>query len=236
MRNKTRQSKIVVVLPAYNAAKTLMKTLSAIPSQFMNDIILVDDASTDETVKLAKKLNLHVIVHPRNAGYGANQKTCYDAALKAGADIVVMLHPDYQYDPTYIPQLVQPIVDGKRDIMLGSRITTFTKARHEGMPTYKYIANRFLTLIENAVLDQYLSEYHTGFRAFSKQSLDIIKYKSFSNDFVFDQEMLIVGIKSGLKVGEISIPAKYFPDASSINFRRSVQYGLKTLSTLFANK
>jgi glycosyltransferase involved in cell wall biosynthesis len=213
-----------------------MKTLSAIPSQFMNDIILVDDASTDETVKLAKKLNLHVIVHPRNAGYGANQKTCYDAALKAGADIVVMLHPDYQYDPTYIPQLVQPIVDGKRDIMLGSRITTFTKARHEGMPTYKYIANRFLTLIENAVLDQYLSEYHTGFRAFSKQSLDIIKYKSFSNDFVFDQEMLIVGIKSGLKVGEISIPAKYFPDASSINFRRSVQYGLKTLSTLFANK
>lgn len=224
--------KIVIVLPAYNAEKTLKRTVGEIPPGYSDNIILVDDCSHDETVKLAKELGLGYFVHKKNMGYGANQKTCYRLALKKGADIVVMLHPDYQYDPKFIPYLVEPIKKGHFDIMLGSRITSRRKVLAGGMPLYKYISNRFLTLCENIVLGLSLSEYHTGYRAYSKGALQKINFLKNSNNFVFDSEILIQAAYHNLRVGEIFVPTKYFPEASIINFRRSLVYGLETLWTL----
>lgn len=235
IQRKTKQ-KIIAVLPAYNAEKTLRKTFKDIPKNIIDKIILVDDGSHDKTVKLAKKLKMKTIVHPQNRGYGGNQKTCYLVALNEGADIVVMIHPDYQYDATLTPELVKPILDGRFDIMLGSRIRTRDEALKGGMPTYKYFGNRLLTITENIILGQNLSEYHTGFRAFHKRVLKKVPFHKFSDNFVFDQEILISAIRRGYRVGEISVPVRYFPEASSINFSRSVNYGLSTLLSLIFTK
>jgi glycosyltransferase involved in cell wall biosynthesis len=224
--------KIVVVMPAYNAAKTLKKTYQDLPDKFKKHVILVDDGSADGTVKLAKKLGLKTFVHPQNRGYGANQKTCYTIALSEGADIIVMVHPDYQYDSSLVGNLVGPILDHRFDIMLGSRIHSREEVLEGGMPIYKYIGNRFLTFLENIFLGQNLSEYHTGFRAFNRNVLKSLPFHKFSDNFVFDQEILISAIKEGFKVGEIQVPVRYFPEASSINFSRSVRYGLETLLKL----
>lgn len=219
-------------MPAYNAAKTLEKTYRDIPRGVASEIILVDDASGDQTVSLAKKLGLKVFVHPLNLGYGGNQKTCYWEALKSKPDIIVMIHPDYQYDASLVPDLVKPIIDGRFEIMLGSRIRSRKEALEGGMPFYKYLANRFLTIAENMVLGLNLSEYHTGFRAYKSKVLRSLPFQRFSNDFVFDQEILIAAVAAGFKIGEIPVPVRYFPEASSINFARSVRYGLMTLLTL----
>ncbi len=224
--------KITVVMPAYNAARTISKTYRDIPKNLVSEIIVVDDDSHDETVKLAKKLGSKVFIHSTNLGYGGNQKTCYWEALKSKPDIVVMVHPDYQYDATLIPDLVKPILDGRFDIVLGSRIRSRQEALAGGMPLYKYFANRFLTILENIILGLNLSEYHTGFRAFSRRALQTVPFQRFSNDFVFDQEILIAAVSAGLKISEIPVPVRYFPEASSINFFRSVRYGLMTLLTL----
>jgi glycosyltransferase involved in cell wall biosynthesis len=226
------KKRIVVVMPAYNAEKTLEKTYKKIPKGVADKVIVVDDASQDRTEMVAKRLKLEVVEHPQNRGYGANQKTCYTLALNEGADVVVMLHPDYQYDPALIPELVEPIVRGRCDIMLGSRIRTREEAIAGGMPGYKYLGNRFLTLLENLVLGLNLSEYHTGFRAFSKNALTKLPFHKFSDDFVFDQETLISAANEKMIIGEIAVPVAYFPEASSINFKRSVVYGLATLWTL----
>ncbi len=227
-----RKPKIVVIMPAYNAGKTLEKTYRDIPKGLASEVILVDDASRDETIKIAKKLKITTFVHEYNLGYGGNQKTCYWEALKRKPDIVVMLHPDYQYDATLTGDLVKPIIDGRFDIMLGSRIRSRKEALDGGMPLYKYLSNRLLTLIENISLGLSLSEYHTGFRAYSQKALRKIPFQLLSNDFVFDQEILIWAVRKGLKIGEIPVPVRYFPEASSINFRRSLKYGLETLFTL----
>lgn len=224
--------KVVVVMPAYNAAKTLEKTYYDIPQGIVDKIILVDDESSDNTVEIARRLGLRVVVHERNKGYGGNQKTCYDEALLSGADIIVMIHPDYQYDSQLVPELIKPILEDKADVVLGSRIRTRRETLDKGMPRYKYIGNRFLTLIENIVTRQNLSEWHTGFRAFSKRFLETVPYRFNSNDFVFDSQILIQAVSFGFKFAEIPVPARYFKDASSINFRRSVVYGLLTLWTL----
>jgi len=224
--------KVFIVLPAYNAEKTLAWTIREIPAEYADNIILVDDCSCDQTVKVAKELGLEHFVHKKNLGYGGNQKTCYCLALERGADIIVMLHPDYQYDPRFIPYLVEPIRNGHFDIMLGSRITSRKKVLAGGMPVYKYLANRFLTLCENIILGLSLSEYHTGYRAYSKHALETIHFAKNSNDFVFDAEVLIQAAFHNLTIGEIFVPTKYFPEASIINFRRSAQYGLQTLGTL----
>ncbi len=216
-------------MPAYNAAKTLERTYADIPHDRINRIILVDDVSRDETVEVARQLGLDVIIHQQNRGYGGNQKTCYDAALEAGADVVVMLHPDYQYDATRIPDLIAPILAGERDLMLGSRFMGDPLAG--GMPRWKYVSNRFLTIVENAVFGLRLSEYHTGLRAYSRQVLETIPYHANSDDFVFDQELIAQVVAAGLRrrVGEIAVPTRYFEEASSVGFRRSVVYGLSTL-------
>jgi glycosyltransferase involved in cell wall biosynthesis len=227
-----KNPKIIIVMPAYNAEKTIEKTYKDIPKGLADEIILVDDDSHDKTVEIAKKLGLKVFVHRKNLGYGGNQKTCYKKALKSDADIIVMIHPDYQYDPTLVGELVKPIQDGRFDIMLGSRIRTRREALEGGMPPYKYFSNRFLTIIENIVLGLNLSEYHTGFRAYKRKVLETLPFMSFSNDFVFDQEILITAVKRGFRIGEISVPVRYFPEASSINFIRSVKYGLMTLYSL----
>jgi glycosyltransferase involved in cell wall biosynthesis len=223
---------VFVVMPAYNAEKTLVQTYKDIPKKAVEKIILVDDGSHDKTVKLAKKLGIDVIVHPQNRGYGGNQNTCYTVALSKGAKIVVMLHPDYQYDASLIPNLIKPIIDKRFDIMLGSRIRTRQEVLDGGMPLYKYLGNRFLTVIENILLGQNLSEYHTGLRAFKKDVLKKLPFHKFSDDFVFDQQILISAINEGYKIGEIPVPVRYFPDASSINFKRSVNYGLSTIFSL----
>jgi glycosyltransferase involved in cell wall biosynthesis len=227
-----KKPKVIAVMPAYNASKTLTKTINDIPKNTVDKIILVDDNSTDSTVKLAKQLGLQVIKHPQNRGYGGNQKTCYTAALNEGADIVVMIHPDYQYDSTLTGKLIEPIIEGRFDVMLGSRIRTRAEALAGGMPAWKYSANRFLTLLENIVLGQNLSEYHTGFRAFSKQALSAVPFHRYSDDFVFDQDILLGMIAKNFKIGEISVPVRYFNEASSINFKRSVVYGLSILKDL----
>lgn len=227
-----KRLKVIAVMPAYNAGKTLEKTLKDIPSKVVDEVILVDDGSKDNTVKLAKTLKLKVISHPQNRGYGANQKTCYTIALSDGADVVVMIHPDYQYDSSLTGELVRPILQGRFDIMLGSRIRTREEALAGGMPLYKYISNRILTAIENIVLGQNLSEYHTGFRAFSKEALTKLPFHKYSDDFVFDQQILIGAIKNKLKIGEAPVPVRYFPEASSINFKRSAIYGLSILRDL----
>ncbi len=225
--------KVVIVLPAYNAAKTLKKTYQDIPRGKMFRTILVDDGSRDTTVKLAHKMGIDVYTHPQNRGYGGNQKTCYTIALSKGADIVVMIHPDYQYDATLTQELIQPIIKAKADIMLGSRIRSRKEALSGGMPLYKYISNRFLTMVENIALGLNLSEYHTGFRAYSRRSLELIPFHKFSDDFVFDQQVLLSAAKLDLRIGEIPVPVRYSPESSSINFKRSVRYGIDTLFYLF---
>jgi len=222
------QPSIVIVMPAYNAAMTLERTYADIPHDMIERIILVDDVSHDETVDIARQLGLDVIVHRQNLGYGGNQKTCYDAALEAGADVVVMLHPDYQYDATRIPALVAPILAGAADLMLGSRFVGDPLAG--GMPRWKYLSNRFLTVLENRAFGLHLSEYHTGLRAYSRRLLKAIPYRLNSNDFVFDQELVAqVVAAGGMPIGEIAVPTRYFQEASSVGFRRSVVYGLSTL-------
>lgn len=216
-------------MPAYNAAKTLKKTYQDIPKGVVDEILVVDDGSTDQTVKMAKKLGLEVIVHPQNRGYGANQKTCYTLALSKGADIIVMIHPDYQYDSSLTKELIRPIVQGRFDVMLGSRIRTRDEVLKGGMPLYKYIGNRALTILENMVLGQNLSEYHTGFRAFDAELLRKLSFHTYSDNFVFDQQILIEAIKNGGRIGEIQVPVRYFPEASSIGFWPSVLYGLSTI-------
>ena len=219
---------MVVVMPAYNAAQTLERTYLDIPHDIVSGIILVDDVSQDETVDIARDLGLDVIIHRQNLGYGGNQKTCYRAALDAGADVVVMLHPDYQYDATRIPALIAPILSGEADLMLGSRFLGDPLAG--GMPRYKYLSNRFLTTVENLAFGLHLSEYHTGLRAYSRRLLETIPYQLNSNDFVFDQELIAqVVAAGGFRIGEIAVPTRYFEEASSVGFRRSVVYGLSTL-------
>lgn len=219
-------------MPAYNAAKTLKKTLNDLPKNLADSIILVDDGSQDSTVKIAKKLGLKTFFHPQNRGYGANQKTCYTLALNEKADVVVMIHPDYQYDSSLTGDLIKPVLDGRFGIVLGSRIRTRREAIEGGMPLYKYFGNRILTLIENITLGQNLSEYHSGFRAFSAKLLSSVPFHKFSDDFAFDQEILIYAIKKGYRIGEIAVPVRYFPESSSINFTRSIKYGLTTLLLL----
>jgi glycosyltransferase involved in cell wall biosynthesis len=223
--------KIVVVMPAYNAAKTLKITYEAIPHTVVDQIILVDDGSTDKTLEIARQLHLTVFVHTRNYGYGANQKTCYAEALKEGADIVVMLHPDYQYDPTLLPEIVAPIKAGQADIVLGSRFLA-GNTLEQGMPWWKYVGNRFLTKLENWTLGLGLAEYHTGYRAYSRRSLEQIPFSFNSDSFVFDQEMLVQAAHLGFRIQEVPVPTKYFPAASSASFVDSVIYGLSILLLL----
>jgi len=222
--------KIVVVLPAYNAAKTLEITYSEIPFDFVDGVVLVDDASRDDTAEVARKLGITTIVHESNKGYGGNQKTCYRAALEMGADIVIMLHPDYQYTPNLLVAMGAMIAYGEFDAVLASRILGIG-ALKGGMPLYKYVANRFLTLAENLLLGHKLSEYHTGYRAFSREVLEKLNLEANSDDFVFDNQMLAQIVWEGFRIGELSCPTKYFAEASSINFRRSVTYGIGVLKT-----
>ncbi|MBN1285591.1 MAG: glycosyltransferase family 2 protein [Anaerolineae bacterium] len=222
--------RVVVVMPAYNAAKTIERTYNDIPLDVVDHIIVVDDVSHDETVEIARKLGLQTIIHIQNKGYGGNQKTCYIEALKAGAEVIVMLHPDYQYDSTLVPELIRPILGGQADMMLGSRL--LGNPRAGGMPLYKYIANRFLTICENVVLRQHLSEGHTGFRAYSRKLLSTVPFVLNADDFVFDTEMIVQAAAFGFRIGEIPVPTRYFDEASSINFKRSMVYGVRTLWTL----
>lgn len=217
-------------MPAYNASRTLEMTHREVPMDIVDEVILVDDASKDDTVERANELGIHTIIHSENLGYGANQKTCYRTALSAGADVIVMLHPDYQYSPRLVTAMASMIVSGHYDIVLGSRILG-GEALKGGMPVYKYIANRFLTLTENLALGAKLSEYHTGYRAFDRRVLETMPLGENSDDFVFDNQMLAQAVYFGFKIGEISCPTKYFKEASSINFRRSVKYGFGVLST-----
>jgi glycosyltransferase involved in cell wall biosynthesis len=225
--------KVTVVLPAYNAAKTLARTVAEIPRDIVDDIILTDDASSDETALLAQDLGLHTLRHESNKGYGGNQKTCYRAAVQRGADIVIMLHPDYQYSPRLVAAMASMVASGHYDVVLGSRILG-NGALAGGMPVYKYIANRGLTAFQNLMIGQKLSEYHTGFRAWSRRVLTTLPILDFSDDFVFDNQMLTAAHYFGFGIGEISCPTKYFEDASSINFKRSVVYGLGVLRTACA--
>jgi len=222
--------KVVVVMPAYNAEKTLEKTYSEIPFEIVDDVILVDDASHDRTLEVSRRIGIHTIIHEENLGYGGNQKSCYRAALKLGADIVIMVHPDYQYTPKLVPAMASMIAYGEFDAVLASRILG-TGAIEGGMPIYKYIANRFLTLFENLMLGHKLSEYHTGYRAFTREILERLPLEQNSNDFVFDNQMLAQIVWFGYRIGELTCPTKYFEDASSINFRRSVAYGVGVLKT-----
>jgi glycosyltransferase involved in cell wall biosynthesis len=223
------RQRVVVVMPAYNAAQTLERTYADIPHDLIDQIILVDDVSQDETVDVARQLGLKVIIHRQNLGYGGNQKTCYDAALADGAAVIVMLHPDYQYDATRIPALIAPILEGRADLVLGSRFLGDPLAG--GMPRWKYVSNRFLTIVENVAFGLHLSEYHTGLRAYSRRLLETIPYRLNSNDFVFDQELIaqVVAAGMGRRIGEIGVPTRYFEEASSVGFQRSVVYGLSTL-------
>lgn len=224
--------KVIVVMPAYNAARTLKPTLRDIPPGFVDEIILVDDASKDDTVEIAKHLGLTVIKHEANRGYGANQKTCYRTALMHGADIVVMIHPDYQYDSRLVPYMIGLLKDLHLDVILGSRIRTRKEALEGGMPLYKYIANRLLTFIENICTGTNLSEWHTGFRAFNRKVLETIPWENNSDDFVFDSQMLVQCIAWDFRIGEIPVPVRYHETSSSINWRRSITYGLRTLLTM----
>jgi glycosyltransferase involved in cell wall biosynthesis len=223
--------RVIVVMPAYNAAKTLERTYRDIPSGVVDKIILVDDVSQDETVEIARQLGIETIVHHQNKGYGGNQKTCYMQALEDGADLVVMLHPDYQYDSTLVPELIAPIQCGEVDMMMGSRFLG-GQVRAGGMPVYKIVANRCLTVCENLVLGLNLSEAHTGFRAYSREMLCQIPFLLNSDDFVFDSQVIAQAAAFGFRIGEIGVPTRYFDEASSVNFRRSVAYGLATLWTL----
>jgi glycosyltransferase involved in cell wall biosynthesis len=223
--------KVVIVMPAYNAARTIEETFRAIPAGYYDEIVVVDDHSRDDTVERAQALNLKAIRHPHNVGYGGNQKTCYIEALKDGADIVVMLHPDYQYDSRLVPELIQPIIDGRADLVLGSRFLGAVPLAG-GMPIYKYVSNRFLTIVENAVLRQHLSECHTGFRAYSRRLLMTIPFLLNSDRFVFDTEVIAQTAAFGFKIAEIGVPTRYFAEASSVNFKNSIIYGLSTLRVM----
>jgi len=225
--------KVVVVMPAYNAAQTLAITYQNIPSQVVDEVLLVDDASRDETVKIALDFHLKVVRHPHNVGYGGNQKTCYMEALRDGADIVVMLHPDGQYDPRLIPQIIEPIKEGKADFVLGSRLKQKGGALKGGMPLYKFLANRFLTGVENLILGQKLSEMHTGYRAYSRSFLEKVPFLRNSNDFVFDSQIIAQAVVFKQRIAEVPVSTKYFKEASSVNFRVSLVYGIKTLWTIF---
>jgi glycosyltransferase involved in cell wall biosynthesis len=225
--------KVVVVMPAYNARKTLQATYDDLPHDIVDTVLLTDDASTDATAALAKELGIRTLMHPRNRGYGGNQKTCYREALAAGADIVVMVHPDYQYSPRLVTAIAGMIASGHYDLVLASRILG-GRARKGGMPLYKYVANRLLTLLQNLLWQAKLSEYHTGFRAYSRNLLESIPFEANSEDFVFDNQIIGQAIYFGFSVGEISCPTRYFPEASSINLRRSIRYGLGVLLTIAA--
>ena len=219
-------------MPAYNAAATLRQTVADVPEGAVDEIVLVDDASRDETVAIARELGLTVIVHDQNRGYGANQKTCYARALESGADYIVMIHPDYQYDSRLIPVAVEILRLGICDCVLGSRIRTRQETLAGGMPVYKYISNRLLTIVENIALGQNLGDFHSGFRAYSRKVLETIPFERNSNDFVFDSQFLAQAVAFGFKLGDIPVPVRYFAEASSINFRRSLKYGLATLGVL----
>lgn len=223
------KQKVIVVLPAYNAAKTLESTYHEIPFDIVDDVVLVDDKSLDNSVEVARKLGItNILEHEINMGYGANQKSCYDKAIALGADIVVMLHPDYQYTPKLIHSMAYLIANDVYKVVFGSRILG-KGALNGGMPMYKYIANRILTLFQNLLLNQKLSEYHTGYRAFSKEVLEKIKYRNNSDDFIFDNQIISQVFMAGYEIAEVTCPTKYFEEASSINFRRSVKYGLGVL-------
>ena len=224
--------KVVVVMPAYNAGRTLRMTYEELPKDTVSAVILVDDGSTDETLQIARELKLEVFVHDRNYGYGANQKTCYAEAVKAGADIVVMVHPDYQYDPRLVPQIIEPIVKGEADVVLGSRLKQGT-ALQQGMPWWKYFSNRFLTGVENWIFGLKLSEFHTGYRAFRREVLETVNYAMNSDGFIFDQEIVAQVVAADFRIAEIAVPTRYFPEASSASLTQSTVYGLKILTLVF---
>jgi glycosyltransferase involved in cell wall biosynthesis len=224
--------KVIVVMPAYNAAETLERTFRDIPSGTYDEIILVDDNSKDNTAEISRSLGIHTIVHTDNRGYGGNQKTCYTEALKRGADIVIMIHPDYQYDSRLVPYILGFLEIGICDIILGSRVRTRKEALDCGMPAYKYIFNRFLTTIENLVLGQNVSDFHTGYRAYTRAVLEAIPFMKNSDEFVFDTEFLVQAVYFGFRIGSVPVPVRYFSEASSIDFSNSVVYGMKTLGAL----
>ena len=221
--------KIIVVMPAHNAESTLEKTFNDIPEGSVDEIILTDDGSSDRTVEIARQLGMTVIRHNENRGYGANQKTCYEAALESGATAVIMIHPDYQYDSRLIPHALGFLADGICDVVIGSRIRTRREALDGGMPLYKYLANRLLTLTENIILGQNLGDFHSGFRAYTRKVIETIPFRQNSNDFVFDTEFLAQAVYFGFRIGDVPIPMRYFKEASSINFTRSAKYGIQTL-------
>jgi glycosyltransferase involved in cell wall biosynthesis len=222
--NNPRRPKVVVVMPAYNAAKTLRMTYMELPHDVVDLVMVVDDGSSDETVEVARQLGLELFVHNRNYGYGANQKTCYIEALRAGADIVVMVHPDYQYDPTLLPRIIEPIERGEADVVLGSRLMGASPMK-QGMPWWKFYSNRALTKIENAAFRLQLSEYHTGYRAFSRQVLEAVNFYNNSDAFIFDQEVIAQIVEAGFRIAERPVPTRYFPEASSASFIDSSIYG-----------
>jgi glycosyltransferase involved in cell wall biosynthesis len=222
------KQKVVVVMPAYNAAKTLHMTYAELPRDVVDLVILVDDGSSDETAKIARELGLELFVHNRNYGYGANQKTCYREALKAGAEIVVMVHPDYQYDPTLLPEVIRPIEEDGADVVLGSRLLGGNPMK-QGMPWWKYVANRFLTGLENRVFGLRLAEYHTGYRAYRREALEAVNLEMNSDNFIFDQEIIAQFVEARLRIAEVPVPTRYFPAASSASFFQSSIYGLSIL-------
>lgn len=224
--------KVIVVLPAYNAARTLEKTIRDIPPGCVDEIILVDDASSDDTVAIAQGLGVTVVRHDRNMGYGANQKTCYRMALERGAGFVVMLHPDYQYDSRVIPHAVGIVRLGICDVMLGNRVRTRRECLAAGMPLYKYLGNRFLTFVENLALGQNLGEFHSGFRVYRRRVLETVPFARNDDGFVFDTQLLVQAVHFGFKLGDLPVPTRYFREASSISFKRSVGYGCRTLFTV----
>lgn len=224
--------KVTAVLPAFNAEKTLHKTYQAIPKAHVHEVILVDDASTDQTLAQAEKINdLIVVMHTKNRGYGGNQKTCYAEAIRRGADVVIMIHPDFQYDPAYVPQMIEPIIRGEADIVFGSRFLN-TDPRQGGMVWWRYWGNRFLTTMQNARLGTRLSEGHSGYRAYHRRALTSIPFQQFSDNFVFDAEMIVAAARMGAVIKEVPIPTRYTSESSSIPFLKSVKYGLATLKTL----
>jgi glycosyltransferase involved in cell wall biosynthesis len=227
-----KKHKVVIVMPAYNAAKTLHMTYAALPQDVVDLVILVDDGSRDDTARIARELGLELFIHNRNYGYGANQKTCYREALKAGADVVVMVHPDYQYDPTLLPEIIRPIVSGEADVVLGSRLLGPSPVK-QGMPWWKYISNRFLTKVENLVFRLNLSEYHTGYRAFRREVLESVNLQMNSDKFIFDQEIMAQIVDLRMRIAEVPVPTRYFPQASSASFVQSSIYGMSILWLLF---
>src|SRR5947209_15223047 len=227
-----RTQRVIAVMPAYNAESTLARTLADVPPGSVDEVILVDDGSTDRTVQVARDMGLTVLVHPENRGYGGNQKTCYKEALARGADFVVMIHPDYQYDSRVIPHAVSFIELGICDVVLGSRIRSRQEALAGGMPVYKYVSNRILTVIENFALGQNLGDFHSGFRVYRREVLEAIPFEKNSDDFVFDTQFLVQAVRLGFRLGDIPVPVRYFDEASSINFRRCIKYGLGTLGAL----